>query len=268
MNPSERHAATWHDAMRRARDLDPERIAAHITASADTGLRAQRFGTVGSRSTFTPCREHETCDDGPAPHEHMVTNDPTGNAAVRGHRDAGTTDLRHLARAADDMVTHAAAVLDWVAGKHPTTWRDVLLTNAALQPGTIRAGLDVDDERHLPHHIAQVAKAVEQVEAIASDHQPRAATPDEQHWTAGLADEDCCAWHLRVHRRYRRPKVVLLHGQPICADCLALYDLADSTRPPDWVLEAEVDRLSKPKAWHAALGRWLDEVGVPRDRSA
>lgn len=35
MTPSERHAATWHDAMRRSRDLDPERIAAHITASED-----------------------------------------------------------------------------------------------------------------------------------------------------------------------------------------------------------------------------------------
>ena len=266
-DPAERHAATWADAMRRARALNPERIAAYVAEGSDTGLRASRYDAQGSRTTRVPCDDHERCDDGPEPHSHLAVSDPTGNAATKGIR-AGTDDLRHLSRAVSDFVNAAGEVLEWVAGRNPTSWAGVLLDDAGLQPGTIRAGLDVDDSYVLPPLIADVDRAVATVSGIARDHQPRAATQDEQHWTAGLADEDCCAWHLQVHPRYRRPRVALLHGQGICQDCLALYDLGESSRPPEWVLAAEVGRMSKPKAWHAALGRWLDDLGIPRDRSA
>lgn len=263
----ERHAAVWADAMRRARTLHPERIAAFIAEGTDTGLRASRYDAQGGRTTRVPCHDPEHCDDGPEDHSHLVVADPTGNAATRGIRSS-TADLHHLSRAVTDFVSAAGEVLDWVAGKRPLDWSGVLLANAELQPGTIRAGIDVDHVHHLPPLISRVHRCVDTVAGIARDHQPRDATPDEQHWTAGLPDEDCCAWHLRVHRRYRRPRVVLLMGQGICQDCLALYDLGDSSRPPDWLLEAEVDRLAKPRAWHAALGRWLDDLGIPRDRTA
>ena len=261
-------AATWADAMRRARTLWPERIAERISAAADTGLSAQRFGGPGGRTTRLPCREHETCDDGPEPHSHLVTSDPTGNTVVRGlRRDRSIDDLSRLARASGDFVAAAGVVLDWVCGRRPSDWAGVVLVSAELMPGSISAGLDVDHARRLPGAIATVERAVDTVEAIASDHLPRAPSTDEQHWTAGLADEDCCAWHLAIHRRYRRPKVGAFQGERICADCMQLVLLGEE-RPPAWLLEAEVDRMGKPMAWQLALGRWLDELGVERERSA
>lgn len=259
------HADTWRIAMRRARTLEPDRIAAAIVASADTGLRASRYDSDGVRTSRIPCHEHETCEDGPDPHSHHVTNDPTGNAATRGRRDdTGTADLRRLDAAVLTMIRHAGIVLEWVCGEDPDNWAGVVATNAKLMPGTVQAGLDVDDDYRLPPAIAAVARAVDVVERIASDHLPRTASQDEQHWTAGLADEDCCQWHLEVHRRYRRPRVGAFRGERICADCMTLVLVGDD-RPPAWLIEAEVDRLGKPRPWQVALGRWIDELG---ERSA
>ena len=260
------HADIWRQAMRRARSLNPAALADRIQAGADIGLRAVRYDATGSRTTFTPCDDPEHCDDGPDEHSHMVSSDPTGNAATRTrHSDGANDDLRRLEQARVDFIAGAAVVLDWVCGQMPDTWADVVATNAELMPGSVQAGLDVDHRHLLPPAIAKVDRSVSTVAAIARDHLPRDPSHDERNWTAGLADEDCCAWHLAIHRRYRRPR---LPGKNICADCVHLVLLAEGSKPPTWLLEAEVDRESKPKAWHAALGRWLDELGIPRDRSA
>lgn len=264
-------AERWADAMRLAGTLDPTRIALAVLASSDSGLRAQRFdATGGGRTTRVPCPEHERkdCEDGPEPHSHLVTSDPTGNAAVRGRSrfNATTDDRARLDRAVRDMIRHAAVVLDWVCGKRPDSWSGVVAVNARLMPGTVQAGVDVDDERHLPHAIVQVERAVAVVADIARDHLPREPSQDEQHWTAGLGPNDICAWHESIapHGRYRRPRVA---GTNICQACISLAEMGHK-RPPDWLLEAEVERESKPKAWTAALSRYADELGLTRERSA
>ena len=258
-------ADTWRNALRTARTLNPDRIAARIVAAADTGLRASRYDAIGGRTTFVPCDDPEACYEGPLAHSHIVTSDPTGNAATRSRTsDRSADDLSRLARAHLDFVAGAVVVLDWVAGERPDTWAGVLEANARLMPGSVQAGLDVDDEHRLPGAIAKVDRAVSTVRSIAADHLPRDPSQDEQHWTAGLADEDCCVWHLAIHRRYRRPR---LPGKNICADCVALAELLGQ-RPPQWLLEAEVDRESKPRVWAAALGRCMDELDIPRDKAS
>ena len=258
-------AATWHEALRRARTLNPAGIAERIRAGADVGLRAVRYDTTGSRTTFVPCDDPEHCDDGPLEHSHMVSADPTGNAATRTrHTDASNADLERLERARVDFIAGAAVVIDWVCGERPDTWTDAIAANAKLMPGSVQAGLDVDDAHILPPAIAKVDRAVSVVAAIARDHLPRDPSHDERNWTAGMADEDCCAWHLAIHRRYRRPR---LPGKNVCQDCVHLVLLGEGAKPPPWLLEAEVDRESKPKAWHGALSRWLDELGIARDRT-
>lgn len=259
-------AATWHQAMKRAGQLRPDRIAAAILETADTGLRAARYDAQGGRTTRVPCDDPEDCHDGPDEHSHLVHSDPTGNAATKGTgRDASTDELRRLNLASTDFVRAATAVIVWVSGDLPETWQEVLSANARMMPGNVQAGLDVDHEYHLPPLIAKVDRAVSTVAAIARDHMPRDPSQDEQHWTAGLADEDCCAWHLEIHRRYRRPRV---SGTNVCASCLQIAEVLDHRKPPAWLLEAEVDRESRPKAWTAALSRCMDELGVVRDRSA
>jgi hypothetical protein len=260
------HADIWATAMRRARSLNPDRITAGITSSADTGLRAARFDKVGSRTTFVPCEDPERCDDGPVEHSHLIASDPTGNAATSDRRtEADSDDIVRLERAVLDFVTAANVVLDWVSDHRANTWAGVVRANAALMPGTVQAGLDVDYEHRLPSAIHRVERAVSTVAAIARDHLPRDPSQDERHWTAGLADEDCCTWHLFIHRRYRRPRVP---GKNICQDCVHLVMLGEGAKPATWLLEAEVDRESKPKAWTQALSRWLDELGIARDRAS
>lgn len=255
-------AETWQQAMRRARALDPSRIAASIVQSAPNGLRATSYDHDGGRSSRVECNESD-CEDGPpGTHSHHVVNDPTGNAATRGrHKDAGADDLLRLDRATRDFVRSANGVLWWVCGDTATDWQGVVRIDARLMPGTVQAGLDVDDERRLPHIINRVDRAVTTVDRIARDHLPRTASQDEQHWTAGLADEAVCAWHLELHRRYRRPRV---GGTNCCASCIQIAELLGQ-KPPRWLLEAEVDlRESRPLAWRAALSRCMDELGVVR----
>lgn len=259
-------ATTWHDAMRTAATLDPNAIAAQINASADSGLRATRYDSTGGRTTFVACDEPGRCDDGPGDHSHMVTSDPTGNAAVNSRgSDDPNGDQRDLTSAHSSFVAAANVVLDFVSGQTASTWQGVTAINSELMPGTVQAGLDVDHERLLPRAINRVSVAVLTVQNITKRHGSRSPSTDEQHWTAGLADEDCCVWHLTIHRRYRRPR---LPGKNICQSCCEVTQVGGE-RPPDWLLEAEVDRESKPKAWHAALSRWLDELGTPaHQRSA
>lgn len=261
-------ADTWRQAMKRAGQLHPDRVAAAITESAETGLRAARFdATGGGRTTRVPCpeNEREQCDDGPEPHSHLVTSDPTGNQATRGRgRDSTTDDLRRLNQANTEFVRASTAVIVWVSGELPETWQQVLTVNARLMPGTIQAGLDVDDEYHLPPLIAKVDRAVGAVEQIARDYLPHAPSADDRHWTDGLGPNDVCQWHADLHERYRRPR---LAGKNICADCCQIAELLGQ-KPPRWLLEAEVDlRESRPLAWRAALSRCMDELGVVRDRT-
>lgn len=255
----ERHAASWADAMRQARTLHPERIAAYIVEGTDTGLRASRYDAQGGRTTRVPCRDG--CEEGEAgTHSHLTVPDPTGNAATNGQRTNSTDDLRRLSRAVSDMVSHAAVVLDWVTGKRPTTWVEVITVDAKLMPGTVRAGLDVDAEHDLPPAIAHVAHAVSTVGAIASVHMPREPSQDDRHWTSGLAPEDCCAWHLEIHDRYRRPRV---GGTNVCGDCLTLAEILGQ-KPPRWLREAMIDHGDRPIAWRASLSRAMDELGIVR----
>ena len=255
-------ADTWTNAMRRARTLDPARVAGRITANADTGLRATRYDAIGGRTTFVACEDAQHCHDGPEEHSHLVSSDPTGNRATSvEHADRSSDDLRRLEVARISFVSSSSVVLDWVCGRRPSSWAGVVTVNAGLMPGTIQAGLDVDHEHLLPSAIAATDKAVSTVVGIARDYLPRDPSQDEKHWTAGLADEDCCVWHLAIHRRYRRPR---LPGKNICQDCVHLVMLGEGARPPAWLLEAEVDRESKPKAWLMALGRWLSELGIVR----
>jgi hypothetical protein len=253
-------AQTWRDAMRRARSIDSDRIAARIDSAADNGLRATRYDHSGGRTSRIPCREYETCrDGGPEPHSHPIVSDPTGNAAIRGLAEA-SDDLRQLRLNEVAFVRHAGIVLDWVKGERPSTWAGVVALDAALMPGTIQSGIDVDDERVLPRAIDAVGRAVDAVERIADRHLPREPSQDEQHWTAGLADEDCCAWHIEVHRRYRRPRA---GGTNCCAECLGLAELL-GRKPPTWLIEAMIDHGDRPIAWRASLSRAMDELGVER----
>lgn len=254
------NAETWHNAMRRARTLHPDRIASRIYASADTGLRAQRFDAQGGRTTRVPCRDG--CEDGePDTHSHLTVSDPTGNAATRGTpNDRSSYDLANLERARRDFIHHAGIVLDFVKGQRPTTWAAVVLLDARLLPGTIQSGIDVDGEGHLYGAINRVAKAVEQVGSLAKTHDARDPSQDEKHWTSGLAPADCCAWHLEVHDRYRRPRV---GGTNVCADCLGLSELL-GRKPPRWLVEAMIDHGHRPIAWRASLGRAMDELGIAR----
>ena len=184
-------AQTWADAMRRARTLRPDQIASRIVGGADTGLRATRYDAQGGRTTRTPCKDPEHCDDGPEEHSHLVHSDPTGNAAVRGREtDDADVELARLRAAETEFVRCAGVVLDWVCGIRPTKWAGVLTVNASLMPGSVQAGIDVDHHRHLPAAIEGANRAVAAVAGIASAHLPRQATQDEQHWTAGLGAFD------------------------------------------------------------------------------
>lgn len=257
------HAETWRQAMKRARALDPQRLEAAIVADQPNGLRAARYDSDGGgRTTRVECRD-ESCEDGPpGTHSHHVVNDPTGNAATRGrHKDAGADDLLRLDRATRDFVQSANGVLWWVCGDTATTWAGVVRLNAKLMPGTVRAGLDVDDDYRLPPAIAKVDRAVSEVERIAREHQAREPSTDERHWTDDLADEQCCSWHLAIHERYRRPRA---GGTNACASCLQLAELLGQ-KPPQWLIEAQVDYEGRPMAWRAALSRCMDELGIVRE---
>lgn len=254
-------AAKWATAMRQARDLDPDRMSTAIQQQADNGLRATRYDRTAP-STSVPCDEPERCHDGPDPHSHLTTSDPTGQAALHPRRQDPTREiLADLNRASIAFVESANVVLDFVAGDTRSTWVGIVHRNAQLMPGTVQAGLDVDDERILPAAITATAMAVATVAGIAKRHLPRQPTIDERHWTSGLADEDCCALHLTIapQGHYRRPRAT---GSKMCADCVSLVMLADGKLPPPWLIEAEVERLAKPRAWTTALGRWMDELGL------
>lgn len=253
-------AETWNAAIARATHLDPARITAELYATADTGIRAASYDRTGGRTSRMPCDEPERCDDGPGPHSHVVTNDPTGNAVGRLRGTEGP--LRAIQQANNDFIRHGNVVLDYCVGETRTTWVGVVHRAQQMNPYTVDAGISVDHDRILPRAITAVDHAVGIVAAIARNHMPRTPTEDERHWTAGLADEDCCAWHLAIHRRYRRPRIT---GTNICQACQQLTMLG-GCRPPRWLLEAEVDRGSKPRMWNQALSRWLDELAVPSHR--
>ena len=258
-------AETWQQAMKRARALDPSRIAASIVQSAPNGLRATSYDHDGGRSSRVECNESD-CEDGPpGTHSHHVVNDPTGNAATRGrHRDAGADDLLRLDRAARAFVQSANGVLWWVCGDTAADWQGVVRIDARLMPGTVQAGLDVDDERRLPHIIDRAARAVTTVERIARDHLPRTASQDEQHWTAGLGPNDICQWHADVEPkgRYRRPRA---GGTNLCPECIQVAEWAGK-KPPPWFMDALVERDGQPKAYERALSRLADELEVPPHR--
>lgn len=251
-------ADTWRDAMRRARALDPDRIARAILERADTGIRATTYDRDGGRSANVPC-DDPACSDGPDPHSHPTVPDPTGNAALRGTRRQNN-DLRALQAESQRFVAAACVVLDFVAGHRPSTWRGVISANAMLNAGTIQAGLDVDDERVLPHAISEVERSVRLVERIAEVNLPRDPSDVERYWTDGLADDACCDWHLEVEPRgtYRRLKA---GGTNVCAECQQLIDWCHR-KPPMWFMEAWVVREAQPIAYRRALSRLVDELGL------
>ena len=253
-------ADVWHAAMKRARQLQPDRIARAILQSSDTGLRAARFDADGGRTSRVPCSD-DGCPDGPEGHSHHVVNDPTGNAATRGQRnDTTTRDRTRLAIAEAKFIGHARAVIRHVAHETPMTWADIIEANQRLRPGQIQAALDLWDGHLLPPAIQQVSDAIDELERLATAYLPRSPSEDEKHWdNREYNDNDVCAWHLAIHRRYRRRRVA---GLNICDTCLYLSELLEQ-KPPQWLLEAEIDLAGKPKAWRAALSRCMDELGIP-----
>lgn len=259
------HAQVWRDALARAGHLDPIRIAAVIVGQQDNGLRAQRFDAQGGRTSFVACQDAEHCDDGPDDHSHLVHADPTGNAATRGRSvDPGADDLARLDRAAREFITAANGVLWWVSGDTASSWSGVVRLSARLMPGTVQAGLDVDEGNRLPRIIDKVDRAVSEVARIAAGYLPRTPSQDERHWTAGLAPEDCCRWHYDIKPvgRYKRPRAA---GTNVCPECIQVAEWAGQ-KPPEWFMEALIEKDSKPKAYERALSRLADALEVPPHR--
>lgn len=257
-------ADVWHAAMKRARQLDLDRIAAAIAQSAPSGLKAARYDSDGGRTSRVECRD-EGCPDGkPGTHSHHVVNDPTGNQATRGPgRDDTTRDRVALELARVQFIGYAGAVIRRVSSERPeNTWQSIRAANSAMPKGTVQAALDLRQIPGLPAAIAKVDAATLTVETIAKRYQSRDPSEDEKHWdNREYNDNSVCAWHLAIHRRYRRPRV---DGLNICDTCRYLSDLLEQ-KPPQWLLEAEVDREAKPKAWTAALSRCMDELGIVRE---
>lgn len=224
-------------------------------SSTDTGIRAARM----ERCQDPTCPQGATWDGNGWNHDHPVPNDPTGDAATRPSKS--DADLRLLA----DLQASFVTAIDELAGKSMsrrriTDWDDAVTVAALLDEMEAVEVLERTDQKPRKW-VLKAGDALHDLEQLAKRHLPRQANEDEQAWTNGLADEDVCSWHVQIHRRYRRPRI---QGTNICQDCINLSTLLGQ-RPPQWLLEAEIDLAGKPRAWQQALGRCMDELGVARE---
>lgn len=225
--------------------LDLPALRATIHATVDTGLKAARYDGPGGRSADTSSHpERQALNERPDPSwadldriSHLEGRFTTAiwELATRSHSGPFPQDWRSARLGAQRLATmDAINVLDRT-GLKPARW--VLIAGDAIHD------LEIIARRHLSG---------------------RAPTEDEKNWER-TNPNDLCAWHQAIHDRHKRPR---RPGSNVCETCAALVIAGQGARPPAWLLEAEVDRESKPKAWTTALSRWLDELGVVREMSA
>lgn len=236
------HAARWHAAIIRADTLDPAAAwrAANRTlqlVAAAPVLRAVSLDGQVSTSGHT---------------------DPTGaEAEAAGHRpgvadqSADVSTLARIEATRRRFIEQANVVLGWVCGDTPDSWHGVVARSRQLHPGTIQAGLDVDDESLLPPAIEQVVQAVDDMAGICDDLgcATRPPSPLEKGRTLNLPDEACCTLHLAAHSAYR---VERLPGKLLCQWCDALVHAAGGKLPP-------VELIDKMQAEHPGFTHHLEE---------
>ena len=227
--------------------LDLAALRYTIRSTAEDGLRAASYEGPSGRSADS--------------------SSVVERQALNPRRDPAWDDLDRL----DHLESRFVAAVGELARRSmsrgvPATW-DEAVHDAHLLAEMDAVGVLERTGQKPARWVLVAGDSIHDLEVIARRHAPggRAPTEDEKHWKDGANVNDVCAWHLAIHHRHRRPR---RPGTNICDTCATLVTAGQGARPPAWLLEAEVDREAKPKAWTAALSRWLDELGVVRERSA
>lgn len=235
-------AQLWSDLLESAMALDPSAVRLEILASRDDGLRAANYDSAGGRSAD-------------------VSSHPE-RMALNPCKDRTESDLGRLESLMASYVAAVGAIaVRSRSGVRATTWDGAVKDHNLLdQMGAVGVLERIEGEKPAKW-VRRAADALRDLERMADQHAGRDPTEDEKHWHDGTNVNDVCAWHLAIHQRHRRPRTP---GTNICATCQALVLAGEGARPPAWVIEAEIDRGSRPKAWTAALSRWLDELGIAR----
>ena len=273
-----RTATLFADITTAAMQLDPAELRATLlathdrlpggTRSSETGVRAPRMEVC----TDPSCPEGDWWDDDAATwaHSHPIPNDPTGDAAMRPSRSEA--DLRTL----DYYVARYITAVDWIArrchsGPFPTDWRTAALGAQRLVRDDMLPALEQTwGAKDVSRWVMAAGDAVHDIELIACRHLPRQASEWEQHWTSGLADEDCC----RVHLRLEPPQRTEVKAKGLCQQCGRLKaDAADilgcdfdqAPDPPRELLET-YRRINNPSgpAWKAERSKWLQTLEKER----
>lgn len=240
------HAALFADLAAVALELDVRDLRRQISEGRDDGLRAARYDRSGGRSA----------EQASAPERWVM----------EPRRDRTDADLALLASLERSYVTAIAEIaVRSRSGRPCEDWDEAVHDHRLLAEMDAVGVLERIPGEKPAKWVLRAGDALHDLEALARRHATRTPTQDEQHWHEGSNVNDVCAWHLAIHQRHRRPR---RPGTNICDTCAALVTAGEGARPPAWLLEAEIDREAKPKAWTAALSRWLDELGVRRDRSA
>ncbi len=252
-------AETFATVVVQAMTLDPhgltesllivhDRLPGSATGS-ESGIRAARVETCQDQT----CPQSDGWD-----HTHPVPTDPTGDAALRPSESDRDLDAieHHVGRfVANVAELHARSV----SNGPPTTWSQAVQSAGLLvSMGAVDTLETTWGTKAVKRWVTAAGDAIHDLQLIADGHASREPSQDEKHWSAGLADEDCCVWHLAIHSRIRRPRSP---GKNICPDCCSLAELLGQ-KPPPWLIEAEIDRAGRPKAWTAALSRCMEELGV------
>jgi hypothetical protein len=218
------YAALWHASIIRADTLDP-----------DAAWRAVN-GTQRATNA-APVLRAVSLDGRVSTSGHSDPTAAVADAAQAAEPPRATTfDPLSVERTRRRFIANANIVLDWVSGDIVEDWRGVVRRARRLQPGTIQAGLDVDDEYLLPPAIEHVAQAVDDMAAVCSalGCATRPPTPLERGRQAKLPDSACCTLHLSAHSAYRVPR---LDGKLLCQWCDALVHAAGGKLPPVWLID-------------------------------
>jgi hypothetical protein len=237
------HAAIWHAALIRADTLDP-------AAAWRSANRTQQIIRAA------PVLRAVSLDGQVSTSGH---SDPTGRTIEGDQRSpdrAPAADIGALVRveaAHRRFVDHANVVLDFVCGDTADEWHAVVQRARRLAPGTVQAGLDVDDEHALPPAILEVDRAVAKMASLCAELgcATRPPTPLEKGRTLKLPDSACCTLHLAAHNAYRVPR---LPGKLLCQWCDALVHAADGRLPPPWLIDM---MQTEDPAFVDGLAEWL-----------
>lgn len=233
----------WDDLDKQAAELDPDALRAVIMESRDDGLRAASYdGASSSRSANR------------SSHPERI--------AMSTKRDTTDADLQRLDELVDRYVVAVYEIATRAhSGPFPNDWRSARLGHKRLCDMDAIGVLERLPGLTPSKHIHRAGDCLHDLEVLARRHTARNPSRDERDWTDGLGDKDVCAWHLSVHRRYRRPRVP---GKNICHDCAAVSELLGQ-KPPTWLIEAMIDHGDRPIAWRASLSRAMDELGIVRE---